>query len=158
MSNMLLVRCISKRETIPGQLVVGKKYWIYTPSTWKDSDGDEYAEIYLDEDREYKVGMMLTKHFEPIYRYLNYGGSLSSYVNDHIGFLLKDIIAWCIKQPSGNSLASNVIMYIHDNHLDTKENMEKEFAVRSTPVREFVKNGIAEEYMTYMGYSVYCIE
>jgi hypothetical protein len=36
--------------------------------------------------------------------------------------------------------------------------MEKEFAVRSTPVREFVKNGIAEEYMTYMGYSVYCIE
>ena len=65
---MLLVRCISERETIPGHLVVGKKYWIYTPSTWKDSDGDEYAEIYLDEDREYKVGMMLTKHFEPIYQ------------------------------------------------------------------------------------------
>ena len=40
---MLLVRCISERETIPGHLVVGKKYWIYTPSTWKDSDGDEYG-------------------------------------------------------------------------------------------------------------------
>lgn len=158
MSNMLLVRCISERESVPGQIIVGKKYWIYTPSAWKDSDGDEYAEVYLDEAKEHKVGNMLTKHFEPVYRYLNCGGSLSSYVNTHIGFLLKDIITWCVRQPSGNSLADNVIMYIHDNHLDTNENMEKEFVVNSIPVREFIKRGMAEEYTKYMGYSLYCID
>lgn len=76
-----------------------------------------------------------------LYRYLNYGGSLSSYINSHIGFLLKDIIGWCVNEPSGNSLASNVIRYIHDNHLDVAENMEKEFVVNSIPFREFERSG-----------------
>ena len=156
--SMRLVRCVSERKQVPCQLAVGKKYWIDDSTLWKDLDGDEYAQVYLDEDKQYKIGNMLTSHFKTIYRYLNFGGSLSSYVNTHIGFLLKDIIAWCVKQPSGNSLASNVIRYIHDNHLNTKENMEKEFVVNSIPVREFVKRGMGEEYIKYMGYSLYCIE
>lgn len=156
--SMRLVRCVSERKKMPGQIVVGKKYWIDDCTTWKDSDGDKYAQVYLDEDKQHRVGDMLTSHFETIYRYLNYGGSLSSYINSHIGFLLKDIIRWCVNEPSGNSLANNVIMYIHDNHLDITENMEKEFVVNSIPFREFAERGMKNEYEKYMGYSLYCID
>lgn len=156
--SMRLVRCISEREKMKGQIVVGKKYWIDESTSYKDSYGDEYAQVYLDEDKQHGVGNMPTSHFEAIYRYLNYGGSLSSYINSHIGFLLKDIIRWCVNEPSGNSLASNVIRYIHDNHLDVAENMEKEFVVNSIPFREFAKRGMESEYEEYMGYSLYCID
>lgn len=155
---MKLVKCIEERANFPGQISKGSRYWIDESSVWKDSDGDEYAQVYLDEDKQHWVGNMLTSHFEAIYRYLNYGGSLSSYINSHIGFLLKDIIGWCVNEPSGNSLASNVIRYIHDNHLDVAENMEKEFVVNSIPFREFARRGMESEYEKYMGYSLYCID
>ena len=154
---MRLVRCISERKTMPGQLVVGKKYWIDDSTAWKDSDGDEYAQVYLDEAKENRVGDMLTNHFETIYRYLNYGASLSTYLNTHTGFLLKDIISWCLNNPN-HSLACNLILYIHDNKIDTAENMEKEFVVNSVPFKEFVERGMEEEYMKYKGYSMYCID
>lgn len=89
---------------------------------------------------------------------MNYGELLSSYINSHIGFLLKDIIRWCVNESSGNSLASNVIMYIYDNHLDIAENMEKEFVVNSIPFREFADRETESEYEKYMGYSLYCID
>lgn len=54
--------------------------------------------------------------------------------------------------------ASNVIRYIHDNHLDVSENMEKEFVVNSLPFREFAERGMEKEYEKYMGYSLYCID
>lgn len=154
---MRLVRCISERKTMPQQLVLGKKYWIDDSTTWKDSDGDEYAQVYLDESKENLIGDMCTSHFETIYRYLNYGASLSTYVNTKTGFLLKDIIGWCLNNP-GHSLAKNLILYIHDNKLDISENMEKEFIVNSIPFKEFVERGKEEEYMKYMGYSMYCID
>lgn len=154
---MRLVRCISERKTMPGQLVVGKKYWIDDSTAWKDSDGDEYAQVYLDEAKENRVGDMLTSHFETIYRYLNYGASLSDYLNTHMGFLLKDIISWCLNNPN-HSLANNLVLYIHDNKLDTAENMEKEFVVNSVPFKEFAERGMQEEYTKYMGYSMYCID
>lgn len=158
MNKMRLVRCISERKSMPDQLVVGKKYWIDESTAWKDSDGDEYAQVYLDEDKQYRVGDMLTSHFETVYRYLNYGESLCNYVNSHIGFLLKDIIAWCVKQSICNSLADNLILYISDNHLDIAENMEKEFVVNSVSFREFAERGMEKEYGKYMGYSLYCID
>ncbi len=154
---MRLVRCISERKTMPGQLIVGKKYWIDDSTAWKDSDGDEYAQIYLDEAKEHRVGDMLTSHFKTIYRYLNYGGSLSSYINTHTGFLLKDIISWCLNNQE-HQLSEKLILYIHDNKLDKKENMEKEFVVNSISFREFAERGMEEEYMKYMGYSMYCID
>lgn len=155
---MRLVRCISERKQMPGQLVVGKKYWVDESTIWKDDSDDEYVQIYLDEDKQHRVGNMHTSHFETIYRYLNHGGSLSSYINSHIGFLLKDIIGWCVNEPSGNSLASNVITYIRDHHLDVAENMEKEFIVNSVPFREFAERGMEKEYEKYMGYTLYCID
>lgn len=155
---MKLVRCVNKTRSFENQIKIGKLYWIDESSIWKDSDGDEYVQVYLDEARRYYVAGMLTSHFETEYRYLNYGESLANYINTHIGFLLKDIIAWCVKELSGNSLACNLIAYIHNNHLEIAENMEKEFVVNSVPFREFAERGMAEEYMKYMGYSLYCVE
>ncbi len=68
---MRLVRCISERKVMPGQLVVGKKYWVDESTVWKDPDGDEYAQVYLDEAKEYRVGDMLTSHFELVGGYRN---------------------------------------------------------------------------------------
>lgn len=155
--SMRLVRCITERKGIPGQITVGKKYWIDDSTLWKDSDGDEYAEVYTDEKKGHKVGNLLTSHFETMYRYLNYGGSLSSYINTHTGFLLKDIISWCIKEGS-NQLAEKLILYIHDNKLDIDENMEKEFIINHIPFNEFAERGKAEEYSEYLGYYLYCID
>lgn len=154
---MRLVRCISERMTMPEQIVVGKKYWIDDSTVWKDSDGNEYAQVYLDEAKEHIVGNMLTSHFKTIYRYLNYGASLSSYINTHTGFLLKDIISWCLNNQE-HQLSRKLILYIHDNKLDKKENMEKEFVVNSIPFRAFAEKGMEEEYMKYMGYSMCCID
>lgn len=154
---MRLVRCISERKSMPGQLIVGKKYWIDDSTAWKDSDGDEYAQVYLDEAKENRVGKMLTTHFETVYRYLNHGGSLSSYINTHTGFLLKDIINWCLNNPE-HQLSEKLIMYIFNNNLNTKENMEKEFVVNSIPFKEFAEKGMEEEYLKYLGYSMHCIE
>ena len=154
---MELVRCISERNINKGQLTVGKKYWMDVSTKYKDTDGDEYAQIYLDEDKTKYVGNMHTSHFEIVYRYLNYGDSLSNYINSHIGFLLKDIIGWCLNN-SNHSLAEHLILYIHDNKLDVPENMEKDFVVNSVPFKEFAERGMEEEYMKYMGYSMYCID
>ena len=52
---MELVRCISERKTNKGQLTVGKKYWMDVSTKYKDSDGDEYAQIYLDEAKTQKI-------------------------------------------------------------------------------------------------------
>ena len=153
---MKLVRCISERKTNPGQITVGKKYWIDESTVWTDPDGDEYAEIYLDEEKEHRIGNMLTSHFETLYRYLDYC-CLENYVNTKTGFLLKDILNWCLKNPT-HKLAEKVIFYIYDNELATKAKMEKEFVVRSAPLREFVEKGLEDEYVRYLGYSVSCIE
>lgn len=154
---MRLVKCISERKSMPGQIIIGNKYWIDDSTSWKDHDGDEYAQVYLDEDKENRVGELLTSHFTTVYRYLRYGGSLSSFINTHEGLLLKDIIYWCINNNS-SSLSNNVLKYINDNKLNIKENMEKEFVVNSIPFKEFKDCGEEKEYMKYMGYSLYCID
>lgn len=63
---MKLVRCIEERKDFPGQISIGTRYWMNENSVWKDSDGDEYAQVYLDEDKQHWVGNMLTSHFEAI--------------------------------------------------------------------------------------------
>ena len=150
---MELVRCISERKSMPGQITVGKLYWIDELSKWKDRDGDEYAQVYLDEEKKNRVGDLMTSHFKTVYRYLNFGGSLGTYVNSDYGFLLKDIISWCLSNP-GNQLAEKVLLYIHDEKLDTEENMEKEYFVQSVPYKTFVDKGREEEYTKYLGYSL----
>lgn len=161
-NTMRLVRCISKvvlvrGKIIPSQLVVGKKYWIDDSTIRKDYYGDEYAQVYLDEAGKNRVGDMRTSYFETIYRYLNYGVPLSTYINTHTGFLLKDIISWCLNNPH-HSLANHLIMYIHDNKLNTADNMEKEFVVNHVSAKEFAERGMIEKYMKYMGYSIQCVE
>lgn len=154
---MLLVRCISERKSMPGQIVVGKKYWIDEKSAWKDHDGDEYAQVYLDETKENRVGELLTSHFTAIYRQLNHGISLEECANTHTGLLLKDIIKWC-ENNTNHAIAGNIMHYIKDNNLDLPENMEKDFVVNSVPAKEFIDRNAQDEYMKYMGYSLYCIE
>ncbi|EXG87798.1 hypothetical protein K413DRAFT_4698 [Clostridium sp. ASBs410] len=60
---MKTVRCISEREAMPGQLEVGSYYWLDETSKYIDYDGDEYAMVYYDEDKQHKVGNMRCDHF-----------------------------------------------------------------------------------------------
>ena len=154
---MELVRCVSKRESNPTQIEEGKKYWIDLSSEYTDTDGDKYVNVYLDEDKTKYVGNLKTSHFVTIYRYLRHGLSLNNYVNHKTGFLLKDIIWWCNNNPS-NSLAEYLILYIHDNKLDTPDNMEKEFVVNRIPFSDFKERGMEAEYPKYYGYSMYWID
>ena len=151
---MELVRCISIRKSIPDQIVVGRIYWIDGSSRFTDSNGCEYADVYADEEKFQLIGRLKTHHFKTVYRYLLYGGSLSSYVNSHEAFLLKDIITWCCNYPC-DVLANNILEYISDHKLNEKENMEKEFVINSIPFNEFAKRNMASEYERYCGYSLY---
>ena len=65
---MKLVKCITKRESIPTQIEEDKIYYLDETSLYVDLDGDEYAKIYKDKWKKQFVGNMLTKHFcEPIF-------------------------------------------------------------------------------------------
>ena len=151
---MRLVRGRNERNSVNGQIIEGHKDWIDESTLYTDSDGDEYAKVYLDENKEHFVGNLLTSHFETIYRYLLYGDSLSNYVNSNKGFLLKDIISWCLSN-TNHSLSEHILLYIHDHVLNIEENMEKEFIVNSEPFKNFNDK---EDYMKYMGYSLICID
>ena len=154
---MELVRCISERKSNPDQITIGKKYWIDYSTAWKDSDGDEYALVYLDEEKKHLVGKLKTSHFQIIYRYLNYGSSLGYYVNSHTSFLLKDIVSWCLRNQE-HLIANILLRYIRNNKLDVEENMEKVFEVNRIPYREFAKRGMTDEYKEYMGLFLCCID
>lgn len=59
--SILPVRCISIRDTVPEQVVVGQQYSIDRLSIWIDADGDAYGVVY---DRiGNRVGEMQLKHF-----------------------------------------------------------------------------------------------
>ena len=154
---MKLVKCITERNTMHKQIIEGHKYWIDESTIYTDFDGDEYAQVYLDENKENYVGNLLTSHFETVYRYLLYGESLSNYINSNIGFLLKDIISWCLSN-SNYSLSENLLSYIYDNKLNIPENMEKDFIVESTSYVKLNNKEDTENYMKYMGYSLKCID
>ncbi len=79
------------------------------------------------------------------------------FINTQVGFLLEDIMYWCVNYPR-HALADNLLMYVKDNNLDTPENMKRVFVINSTPFEEFKKHGIAEEYTKYCGYSLQCID
>lgn len=64
MSNMRLVRCIEGRQTNPEQISKGKLYWIDDNTRYKDADGNEYGEIYLDEEKTRYIGNLKTRHFK----------------------------------------------------------------------------------------------
>ena len=100
---------------------------------------------------------MNLEYFKIVYHYLNYGASLTSYINTDQGFLLKDIISWCLNNQE-YQLSDKLIMYIHEKHLDTKENMEKEFIVNSHPYKSFAGKGMLDEYEKYLCYSMKCID
>lgn len=64
MSNMRLVRCVEERQTNPEQISKGKLYWIDDNTRYRDFDGDEYGEIYLDEEKTRYIGNLKTRHFK----------------------------------------------------------------------------------------------
>lgn len=64
MNNMCLVRCIEERQTNTKQINKGELYWIDDSTRYRDSDGDEYGEIYLDEEKTRYIGNLRTSHFE----------------------------------------------------------------------------------------------
>lgn len=61
-----LVRCTEKKGVVPSSLTIGKMYWLDVSTAQKDSNGDEYAQVYLDSERSLLVGNLLTSHFEVI--------------------------------------------------------------------------------------------
>lgn len=63
---MKLVRCIEEKTKFPGQISMGTRYWMDEDSIWKDSDGDEYATVYIYHipSEKYKLGQFKTSHFE----------------------------------------------------------------------------------------------
>lgn len=153
---MRLVRCTSAEEMLQNQTTVGNKYWI-DDSTSRKINGYEYAKVYLDEAKTKFIGTLKTCHFKTIYRYLNYGDSLGNWVNTNRGFILKDIISWCLRNPS-HQLSEKLLFYIKDNNLDIKENLEKEFIVNSVPFKEFQEKGMEKDYLKYLGYYLRCID
>ena len=60
---MKIVKCVSERTRIKGQLEVGSYYWMDETTKYKDGDGDEYATIYFDENKIHKIGNLLCSHF-----------------------------------------------------------------------------------------------
>lgn len=58
------VICISPRPKITNQIIPSNTYYMDTASIWKDSDGDEYAMFYADEDGNKKIGNLLVSHFK----------------------------------------------------------------------------------------------
>lgn len=79
---MTRARCISERKSIPDQIKVGNEYWIDESTAWKDHDGDEYAQVYLDKDKEHRVGDLLISHFETLELDIEFSGI--KYENDKI--------------------------------------------------------------------------
>lgn len=65
---MKLVKCINERRIATNSLLVGKRYWLDELTIYKDADKDEYAQIYLDKEKEYYVGQFLINHFKEIRR------------------------------------------------------------------------------------------
>lgn len=154
---MILAKCISEIKSEQNQTIINKKYWIDDNTVQKDVHGDRHADIYLDKNKEYFFGNMNLNHFQIVYNYLEYGSSLVTYINTNQGFMLKDIIKWCCNN-SNYQLAGKLIMYIHENHLDIDENLEKEFVVKSEPYKSFKERKMIDEYMKYLGYSLHCID
>ena len=79
---MIRARCISERKSMSNQIKVGNEYWIDESTAWKDHDGDEYAQVYLDKDKEHRVGDLLTCHFETLELDIEFSGI--KYENDKI--------------------------------------------------------------------------
>lgn len=61
---MRIVKCISERTSMKGQLEVGCYYWMDETTKYKDIDGDEYATIYCYENETCKIGNLSLSHFE----------------------------------------------------------------------------------------------
>lgn len=156
MSIMCLVRCIEERETNPMQLTKGKLYWIDDSTRYKDGDGTEYVQVYLDEEKTKYVGNLSKSHFKNVYRYLRYGLSLFGSDCADTGHLLEDIIYYCVHNT--NCVDANAVLrYIQDNKLDTAENWHKEYIVKHVPFKEFEKSGKGADYQQYFGYYLYCV-
>lgn len=151
---MECVRCIERRETMPNQLEEGKLYWLDEDSKYIDPDGDTYATIYRDAEATKEIGVLHIKHFRTDYKQIKYGLSLNAYLNTNQGILLEDIIDCCVKNAINDSVARNILKYIKDRKLDTLENMQKEFLIKSNPLKYYEENGRVEEYAAYFGYSV----
>ena len=66
---MMLVECISERETMPGQITVGEKYWIDRDSIFIDQDGDAYGTVYSTSESK-RIGVLKLSHFKSVH--LNY--------------------------------------------------------------------------------------
>lgn len=64
MGNMILVCCISCRESNRNQIIVGEKYIIDCLSLYIDIDGDSYCDTYDLYGK--KIGRILLKHFQSI--------------------------------------------------------------------------------------------
>lgn len=60
---MKKIKCISERNIAGGCLASGKYYYMDELTIYKDSDGDEYAKIYVDDKKEKYIGNLLLSHF-----------------------------------------------------------------------------------------------
>ena len=63
-----------------------------------------------------------------------------------------------LQNNAGRSLSTNIMKIIHDEKLDIKENMDKDFVVNYIPYNSFKKRGMEKEYKKYNGYSLYCLD
>ena len=61
---MKLVKCIKERNTKDCEL--GKEFWMDETTIYKDSDGDSYAEMYKDPQKEAPIGRRLLSRFEVV--------------------------------------------------------------------------------------------
>lgn len=153
---MQLVKCISK-IALSDILKAGKKYWMDESSKHDDIVLGECADIYLDEEKKDYLGSYSVKYFKTMYRYLNYGMSLTMYINTNTEFLLSDIIHWCSNNLN-YQISGKLLSYIRDNNLNSLENMNKGYRIVSTPYNVFESNNKLDEYEKYFGYSLVCTD
>lgn len=77
---MKLVKCVNGRDAIPKQLREGDSYYL-DETTLCVIDGDEYAKIYLDKNRQKLIGFLLTSHFVEPEIYKDYTFTLAELSN-----------------------------------------------------------------------------
>ena len=171
--NMRLVRCISKRQMIPDQLVVGKYYWMDVDTFYTENnnvsvafdngiimpENEGLAEIYLNQDRSEFVGNMMVKHFVFVNRldkHYNLDYRVVSETCDT--FPLIDIVEWCLwhQNFAHNPTAAHLLDHISKARLleglsENKDGLYNEYIVKYIPPRSDsnAHNGYYLEHVDY---------
>jgi len=64
----MYVTCISIRNNYPDQVTIGENYYIDLNSIYIDGDGDTFADVYKDREKQQSIGYLALKHFRSMWQ------------------------------------------------------------------------------------------